>query len=180
MTEQELIEALADKEHASWARWMQYLFSKCNKYEDEEGRNCLLIPKELEEHWQEQIDTPYAELSEREKQSDRDEVAHILPIIRDFRDTLLGEIFEAWKRKNPVLAESFEKQTQQTKLSDLVPIECEVTPTEYIARLNWDKRKCVAIQRVDAPHFADEICIGLLWQRYAKEILEQINKNSSS
>jgi len=31
-----------------------------------------------------QIETPYAELSEREKQSDRDEVAHILPIIKSF------------------------------------------------------------------------------------------------
>lgn len=28
MTEQEMIEALADAEHASWARWMAYLFSR--------------------------------------------------------------------------------------------------------------------------------------------------------
>jgi hypothetical protein len=30
MDKSELIEQLADKEHASWARWMEYLFSKCN------------------------------------------------------------------------------------------------------------------------------------------------------
>src|SRR5690349_13503273 len=29
MSREELIERLADKEHASWARWMGYLFSKC-------------------------------------------------------------------------------------------------------------------------------------------------------
>jgi hypothetical protein len=77
MTEQELIEQLAEKEHASWARWMQYLFSKC--YCDQDC--TLIIPVTLVERWRKQADTPYAQLSEREKQSDRDEVAHIMPII---------------------------------------------------------------------------------------------------
>ncbi len=78
MSEEELIEALADKEHASWARWQSYLFSQCNRNESGE----LVIPEPLIWRWQRQIDTPYEGLSEQEKQSDRDEVAHILPIIR--------------------------------------------------------------------------------------------------
>ena len=82
ISEQELIERLADKEHASWARWMEYLFSKCNRNENGE----LVIPEPLIWHWQRQIDTPYERLTEREKQSDRDEVAHILPIIREFKE----------------------------------------------------------------------------------------------
>ena len=77
MTEQELIEQLADKEHASWARWMQYLFSKCIRQYD----GSFVIRRELAERWQRQVEMPYAELTEQEKQSDRDEVAHILPII---------------------------------------------------------------------------------------------------
>jgi hypothetical protein len=80
MTEQELIEALADKEHASWARWMYYLFSQCWK----DGNGCMVVPERLVDRWQKQINTPYAELSEQEKQSDRDEVAHILPIIKEY------------------------------------------------------------------------------------------------
>lgn len=80
MTEQELIEALADKEHASWARWMAYLFSICEKDSD----SNVTISGSLVKRWQRQIETPYAELSEREKQSDRDEVAHILPIIEEY------------------------------------------------------------------------------------------------
>ena len=80
MPEQVLIERLADKEHASWARWMEYLFSKCLP----NGVGCLIIPADLVERWQKQIDTPYAQLTEREKQSDRDEVAHILPIIDEY------------------------------------------------------------------------------------------------
>ncbi len=80
MSEQELIEALADKEHASWSHWMEYLFSRCPFTE----KSDAIIPRELVARWKKQAATPYAELSEQEKQSDRDEVAHILPIIKEF------------------------------------------------------------------------------------------------
>jgi hypothetical protein len=83
MSEQDLIEQLADKEHDSWARWMRYLFSKCEFLPD--GR--VAIPPELMGRWVRQSTTPYAELSEREKQSDRDEVAHILPIIHAWAES---------------------------------------------------------------------------------------------
>ena len=80
MTETDLIEALAYAEHASWSHWMSYLFSRCERLPD----GSMVIPAHLVEHWQRQVATPYAELSEREKQSDRDEVAKILPILRQF------------------------------------------------------------------------------------------------
>jgi hypothetical protein len=83
MSEQELIELLADKHHASWAEWMTYLFRVCRKLPN----GSIIIPSQLVEHWQGQIDTSYAELTEREKQSDRAEVAHILPIIKEFLST---------------------------------------------------------------------------------------------
>lgn len=75
----ELIEQLADAEHASWARWMAYLFSRCDRLGADEA---LTIPADLVKRWRRQTDTPYADLSEREKQSDRDEVAHIVPVIK--------------------------------------------------------------------------------------------------
>jgi hypothetical protein len=80
MSREDLIEQLADKEHASWAHWMQYLFSKCLMND----RREVILPLPLVEHWRKQVETPYAQLSEREKQSDRDEVAHILPIIDEY------------------------------------------------------------------------------------------------
>lgn len=84
MSEQELIELLiellADKEHESWAHWMKYLFSQC-----EQGNfGQMVIPAECVARWSRQIDTPYTDLSEKEKQSDRDEVARIIPIIRGY------------------------------------------------------------------------------------------------
>jgi hypothetical protein len=86
--ESELIEALADKEHASWARWMNYLFDQCDEYIDTNGfySGHRLIPSELVERWKRQAATPYAELTEQEKQSDRDEVLHILPIIAAYKE----------------------------------------------------------------------------------------------
>ncbi len=87
----DLIEKLADAEHASWAHWMEYLFSKCQptliEYEDDTmSRSVLVIPEWGVERWTQQVETPYAELSEQEKQSDRNEVAKIIPIIEDYVD----------------------------------------------------------------------------------------------
>ena len=73
----DLLEQLADKEHASWGRWMVYLFETCQQNPD----GSVTIPAALVERWDRQANTPYAELSEREKESDRDEVRHILPLI---------------------------------------------------------------------------------------------------
>jgi hypothetical protein len=101
MSEQELIELLADKHHDSWARWMHFLFSKCDVYSDGDGyeggdkQKHYVIPHELAERWQRQIDTPYSELTEQEKESDRAEVAHILPIIKEYGASLPAK--DEWK-----------------------------------------------------------------------------------
>ena len=95
MTKDKLVELLADKEHAGWARWMRYLFNVCEAYSivDPDGFDRdkgVLIPSELVERWQQQMDTPYADLSEQEKQSDCDEVAKILPIIEAWRVSIIS------------------------------------------------------------------------------------------
>lgn len=82
MNPHDLIEALADKEHASWARWQAYLHSKCERQED----GSLVIPAGYVVALEKLITAPYAELAEQTKQSDREEVAHILPIIRAYAE----------------------------------------------------------------------------------------------
>ena len=81
--EKELIEELSHYEHASWARWMNYLFSKCQRSTVEYDES-LTIPQDLVRRWKKQAETEYADLSEAEKESDRKEVAHILPIIKEY------------------------------------------------------------------------------------------------
>lgn len=77
MSNKELIEQLADKQHEIWSHCMQYQFSQCTQ--DENGN--LVIPKEKVERWKRQMNTPYYELTEKEKQSYRDQVNKFIHLI---------------------------------------------------------------------------------------------------
>lgn len=83
---EELIEQLADIQHQIWSSWMEYLFSKCpNEVKFENAKHFetanLIIPKDLVERWKRQIETPYSELTEAEKQSDRDQVLKFIHLL---------------------------------------------------------------------------------------------------
>ncbi|TBD74581.1 hypothetical protein [Rhizobium ruizarguesonis] len=73
----DLLEQLADIEHERWSHWQKYMHSKGVR----QGDGSLLIPAELVEQWDRQIATPYAELSDLEKESDREQVRKYLPTI---------------------------------------------------------------------------------------------------
>lgn len=75
----ELLERLAAVEHERWAHWQEYLHSQCEQMAD----GSLAIPSNLVAKWERQIATPYSELSEKEKQSDRDQVALYLTELRN-------------------------------------------------------------------------------------------------
>ena len=62
-------EQLAELAHKQWSGWIYYMFGKSKLLPD--GR--LIIPKWAVDRWTRQADTPYAELSEKEKDSDRTE-----------------------------------------------------------------------------------------------------------
>lgn len=99
---EDLIEKLADIEHQRWSDWQKYLHKV---YEDRKLDE--FIPR-----WERQIKTPYSELSEEEKQSDRDQVERYLPIIKQ----LLASTCEQAERNGaeeilsqlPLLANEFE------------------------------------------------------------------------
>lgn len=73
------IEKLADIEHSRWSKWQKYLHEQCVKNDN----GSLTIPYELVIKWQKQMTTPYAELTEKEKKSDRDLVIEDLDKLRD-------------------------------------------------------------------------------------------------
>ena len=76
----QLLEELAAVEHERWSHWQRYLLSKCQPCGIE---GDLLIPAALVKHWEKQIATPYADLPEMAKESDRDQVRKYLPLIVD-------------------------------------------------------------------------------------------------
>ena len=82
---EELREDLAEYAHDAWAGWMKYMFSKGEIISgtDSEGKaftRCV-IPTWAVERWMRQMNTPYAELPESEKESDRDEADKMLEIV---------------------------------------------------------------------------------------------------
>lgn len=73
----EFVEKGADLEHDRWARWQKWVFECSEKLEN----GSVVIPPDLVERWEDQIKTPYKDLSEKEKESDRKETRNYLPFI---------------------------------------------------------------------------------------------------
>lgn len=73
------VEQLAAIEHERWAHWQQYVHDQCERQDD----GSLVVPAELAARWKAQIETPYPELSEQEKDSDREQVRRYLPFVID-------------------------------------------------------------------------------------------------
>ena len=79
---EEFIEKGANLEHDRWVRWQKW----CHRILRE---NCP--SPELEkvlERWDRQIATPYSELSEQEKESDRKETRNYVPLLKSYQSEL--------------------------------------------------------------------------------------------
>lgn len=74
-------EALAAYAHEAWSKWMKHIFLK--GYTVYGGAHA--IPAQLKSRWWRQSRTPYQDLPEEEKESDRKEADTILAIIRTAR-----------------------------------------------------------------------------------------------
>jgi hypothetical protein len=74
-----LVETLAAIEHQRWAHWQQYVHANGKRQPD----GSLVLPADLVRRWDNQIATAFADLSESEKQSDREQVGRYLPLIED-------------------------------------------------------------------------------------------------
>ena len=79
LTSPETIERLAAIEHERWSGWMRHLFNKSIKGINAQGEIVeAVIPEWACRRWMRQMDTPYADLTEEEKESDRAEVRKTL------------------------------------------------------------------------------------------------------
>lgn len=76
---QSLRESLAAYAHDAWSGWIKYQFGKC----DFDSNGNLILPKEFVDRWVRQCTTPYKDLPESEKLSDRDEADKMLNLVAE-------------------------------------------------------------------------------------------------
>ena len=74
----ELREQLADIQHAIWAHWMGYMFG-CGEFRKD---GTWVMPAEKLERWWRQKETPYSELSDKERESDRHQADKALAVVQ--------------------------------------------------------------------------------------------------
>lgn len=74
-----LYEKLAAIEHQRWSDWQRYVHGLCARQVD----GSLVIPAEQVARWERQINTDYPDLTEDEKNSDREQVDRYWPLISD-------------------------------------------------------------------------------------------------
>jgi hypothetical protein len=91
---EEFVEKGANLEHDRWARWQKYMHSHVYDSSKSINPHLKVIPTELYERWERQIATPYSELSEKEKESDRKETREYLALYTSSLKSLLGALVE--------------------------------------------------------------------------------------
>jgi hypothetical protein len=88
-TRTDLIEALAAIEHQRWSDWQQLMHHTVGYLVPEDDLTMLragdlVISVEQVDRWERQIATPYADLTDAEQHSDREQVMRYWPLLVDF------------------------------------------------------------------------------------------------
>lgn len=77
LLEEAYLERLAELEHVQWARWTEYMLDTLVTYAPELATHPHVLG------WRRQIATPYADLTERERDSDREWAHKVLTVLRE-------------------------------------------------------------------------------------------------
>ena len=76
-------EDIAEVQHGIWSSWMKYLFTQ-GRFERD---GSFVIPVDKVQRWKNQIATEYRDLTEKEKDSDRDQADKVLAVLLDVLDS---------------------------------------------------------------------------------------------
>ena len=80
----ELFEKLASIEHEKWSKWQKNLLSNCMNYHNSRGEitGDLIIPRDIAGRWERQANTKYEDLTEDDKEKDREQVRRYWDLIK--------------------------------------------------------------------------------------------------
>lgn len=97
---EDLLELFADFIHYQWSHWMKNQFSKMEDthHHETKKQTGMFMPFEFVVRWQRQMNTPYSELFEKEKDSNREWARKILKLFQDYINkqfpTFIGCIYD--------------------------------------------------------------------------------------
>lgn len=76
----DIMEKLAAKEHERWSDWQRY----CHKCGHHNPDGSITLDAGTVARWERQINTPYEDLSEAEKESDREQVRRYWDLVVEY------------------------------------------------------------------------------------------------
>lgn len=74
----DLLEQLAAIEHERWSHWQRYMHEKAHHNDD----GSLTLPAALVSRWERLMRTPYSQLTDEERESDREQVRRYITILQ--------------------------------------------------------------------------------------------------
>jgi hypothetical protein len=74
----DLLEQLAAIEHERWSHWQRYMHEKAHRNDD----GSLTLPAALVSRWERLMRTPYSQLTDEERESDREQVRRYITILQ--------------------------------------------------------------------------------------------------
>ncbi len=82
--EEQIIEIMARVEHDRWSKWQSYLHGRCQRVlgNDNEITGYLISVEDFD-WWESEIKTPYKDLTERQKDSDRNEAKKTISALEE-------------------------------------------------------------------------------------------------
>jgi hypothetical protein len=107
------MEEFADLEHQRWSKWQKYMHSKLQRSIEDKG--FMRLPDLYFTQWERQINTPYSELTEKEKESDREQVRPYIEALKqaleEQRESIKKDLVDEIEKYVFNLYDSIHKET---------------------------------------------------------------------
>lgn len=162
MNREELRELFADLAHKQWSGWMEYLFSKCD--------TNFTLPEWAVERWQRQMKTEYANLSEEEKNSDRDEADKMIIIAEQYANSKTSELQSEMKMKVDYYENKIEAMINGNA-------EHQNFLQSEISRLNGEKEKLQFSEGMNSKCLYDTECQRSLYKTIAEVLSKDLGED---
>ena len=123
---EEFVEKGADLEHSRWSKWQKYMHGFCieQTITPPETANmsyqAMTFPKRLFDRWQKQINTKYKNLTEKEKDSDREQVKDYIPLFKQSHISFIESEIERLRGEKFKLNDKMSKTILGDEVSSII------------------------------------------------------------